>query len=90
MLDQDLNKQEVFEKLIINIEAYYLKLKAEHFEYIKEEYLQHLLGYQTQLRYKSEYEFLGTIKSVDDSGLLSVLVDGRIRKFNFKEIEHIL
>lgn len=89
-LNDDLEKQRVFASLITNIEIYYLKLKARRLKEIKEEYLQYLFGYQTSMRFKSEYEFLGIIESVDDSGLLSIMVDGSVKKFNFKEIEFIL
>lgn len=89
-LNANLNKKEAFVNLIANIEAYYLKLKANRLKDLKEEYLRHLLGYQVEARYKAEYEFLGTIKSLDDNGLLGISVDGRVQKFNFKEVEHIL
>lgn len=89
-LNENFEKQLVFERLVTNIEAYYLKLKSRRSTEVKEEYLQYLLGYQTLGRYKSEYEFLGSIESVDDSGILSIRVDDSIRKFNFKEVEFIL
>lgn len=89
-LNDNLDKQRVFASLIANVEVYYLKLKAKRLQEIKEEYLQYLLGYRTLMRYKGEYEFLGSIESVDDSGLLSIMVDGCMKEFNFKEIEFIL
>jgi len=80
----------VFERLVMNIEAYYLKLKAGRVQEIQAEYLQHLLGYQKLLKFKSEYDFDGIIQSVDELGHLLVKVNGSVKKFDFKEIEFLL
>ena len=79
-----------FQRLVENIEAFYLRLKAGRLSGIKEEYLSSLYGYKIKLKYRSEFEFEGTIEDVADSGLLSVSVDGELRVFDFKEIEFIL
>lgn len=80
----------VLERLMLNLESYYLQLKAGKTAEIKQEYKQHLLGYKTLMRFRSEYEFRGEIVDVDDSGLLSVSVNGQVNRFNFKEIEFLL
>ncbi len=89
-LDGELPLQGVLESLVENLEAFYLKLKAHKNSEIKEEYLKSLLGYRTQLRFKSEFEFEGVIENVTDTGLLSVSINGESREFNFQEIEFIL
>lgn len=82
--------QEVYQRLVENIEAYYLKLKANKLAEIKEEYLSSLFGYKTRLKYWSEFEFDGMIEDVADSGLISISVEGSVKVFDFKEIEFIL
>lgn len=89
-LKGDFRLQEVLQKLIENIEAYYLKLKAGKNSEIKEQYLESLLGYRTKLRYRSEYEFDGFIEDVSDRGILSVSINGQVATFDFKEIEFLL
>jgi len=89
-LGRRLQLEDVIGSLIENIEAFYLKLKAHMTSEIKEEYLKSLLGYRTPLRFKSEFEFDGIIENVTDSGLLSVLINGEVRKFNLQEIEFVL
>ncbi len=89
-LKYELQLQDVFQRLVENIEAFYLRLKAGRLSGIKEEYLSSLYGYKIKLKYRSEFEFEGTIEDVADSGLLSVSVDGELRVFDFKEIEFIL
>jgi len=86
----ELQLLDVFQRLVENIEAFYLRLKAGRLSGIKEEYLSSLYGYKTKLKYRSEFEFEGIIEDVADSGLLSVSVDGKLRVFDFKEIEFIL
>ncbi len=89
-LEVDFSLREVLQKLIENIEAYYLKLKASKNSEIKEEYLESLLGYKTRLRFRSEYEFDGLIEDVSDTGILSVFINGSVKTFDFKEIEFLL
>ncbi|WP_139135256.1 biotin--[acetyl-CoA-carboxylase] ligase [Roseivirga sp. 4D4] len=89
-LGRRLELKNILESLVENIEAFYLKLKAHKTSEIKGEYLRYLLGYKTKLRFKSEFEFDGIIENVTDSGLLSVLVNGETKEFNFQEIGFIL
>lgn len=89
-LNSEAQLPEVYQRLVENIEAYYLKLKANRLIEIKEEYLSSLFGYKTKLKYRSEFEFEGIIEDVADSGLISVSVEGNVKVFDFKEIEFIL
>ena len=82
--------ENVFERLIHYLESYYIKLKSGSWVEIKQEYLQNLLGYNVVTRFRSEYIFEGSIVDVDDSGLLSVTVNGRVNRFDFKQIEFLL
>ncbi|MFY0592774.1 biotin--[acetyl-CoA-carboxylase] ligase [Roseivirga sp.] len=81
---------ETFEKLITHIEGYYLKMKAGKSAEIKEEYLQFLLGYKKLLKFRNEYQFEGIIEGIAHGGQLLVSVDGKLEKFDFKEIEFLL
>lgn len=89
-LGRRLELQDTLESLVENLEAFYLKLKAHKNSEIKEAYLKSLLGYKAKLRFKSEFEFEGTIENVTETGLLSVVVDGEYKEFNFQEIKFIL
>ncbi len=80
----------VLEKLVVNLERFYLLLKAQKYLDLKTEYLASLYGYLAQIRLKSEYEFMGKIVDVSDSGILKVEANGKIMEFNFKEVEFIL
>ncbi|MBO3698543.1 biotin--[acetyl-CoA-carboxylase] ligase [Roseivirga sp. E12] len=89
-LDKDSDLELIFQKLVENVEAYYLQLKAGKSLAIKEEYLRSLLGYRSKLKFRTEYEFEGTIQDVTESGQLSVSINGRSENFSFKEIDFIL
>lgn len=89
-LKNEVQLPEVYQKLVENIEAYYLKLKANKLAEIKEEYLRFLLGYKTRLKYRAEFEFEGVIEDVADSGFISISCEGKVKVFDFKEIEFML
>jgi BirA family biotin operon repressor/biotin-[acetyl-CoA-carboxylase] ligase len=81
--------QSVFEKLLGQFEALYLKLKAERYSEIKDEYLQNLVGFNQWRKYRSEYVFDGQIVDVLDSGQLKLATQQGDKLFDFKEIEFI-
>lgn len=89
-INSPLDLRLVFERLISNIESYYLKLKSGKFSEIKEEYLQNLFGYKIVRRFRGEYEFSGIIEGVENTGRLLISVNGDTQKFDFKEIEFLL
>lgn len=81
--------QTVFENLLGNFEALYLKLKSGRHKELKEEYLQSLIGYNQWRQYRAEYQFEGEIIDVLDSGSLKVRTSQGDKLFDFKEIEFI-
>ena len=85
----DFSLQSVFEKLLGQFEALYLKLKAERYSEIKDEYLQNLIGFNQWRKYRSEYVFDGQIVDVLDSGQLKLATQQGDKLFDFKEIEFI-
>ncbi len=57
---------------------------------IRENYLNHLFGWNQERPFSKEGKvFKGTIKGVDDSGKLKMIVDGEEVFFGFKEIEYL-
>lgn len=89
-LKSEVSLQDVFQVLVENIEAFYLRLKADKHSEIKEEYLKSLIGYKSKLKFRSEYEFEGIIEDVADNGLLSISIEGQLKIFDYKEIEFML
>lgn len=91
ILHHDVNKLEVLAQICRGIEQYYLNLKANKIQVIKEDYIKNLFKYQTEALFKAQgQEFRGTISDVDNNGLLNVsCLNGQIKKFNFKEIEFL-
>ncbi|OEK05661.1 biotin--[acetyl-CoA-carboxylase] ligase [Roseivirga misakiensis] len=87
---KEFDRIHVFEQLISNIEAQYLKVKSNKTQELKEYYLQHLLGFKQSMKFKSEYDFEGIIEGIDSNGRLMVGVNGKVEVFDFKEIEFLL
>lgn len=81
--------QYIFDKLLGQFEALYLKLKSERYSELKDEYLQNLIGFNQWRRYRSEYVFDGEILDVLDSGKLKMNTRYGDKLFDFKEIEFI-
>ncbi|KYG78824.1 biotin--[acetyl-CoA-carboxylase] ligase [Roseivirga echinicomitans] len=80
---------ELFEKLIESLEYYYLKLKSGKKEELKEEYLQHLFGFQKFRKYRTEYLFNGKIIDVEETGRLVMETAKGVQSFDFKEVEFL-
>lgn len=80
---------DILKMLILQIEKYYLLLRAEKYAELKAEYLASLYGFRQEVRLRSETEFVGQIIDVDDDGMLSIIGNGVLKKFNFKEIEFL-
>ncbi len=80
---------ELFEKLIESLEYYYLKLKSGKREELKEEYLQHLFGFQEFRKYRTEYLFNGKIIDVEETGRLVMETTKGLQSFDFKEVEFL-
>ena len=73
--------------LLKELELFIDKLKSREFEWLKKEWLARLYLLNTPYYFKAGTEtFLGMITGIDEVGKLEVMVDGRRRYFNFKEI----
>lgn len=76
-----------------HLEKRYLQLKAGNRTVLKTIYLQRLFRYgETHLfrEVQTAQTFHGSIVDVGDDGQLAILADGRMRQFNFQEIQFIL
>jgi BirA family biotin operon repressor/biotin-[acetyl-CoA-carboxylase] ligase len=81
---------EVLNKLLENMEAYYLKLLRLQFEELTQCYLTHLFRFNEAHLFKSENEsFTGTITGLDDNGRLIISTEKGLRAFSFKEVEFL-
>ena len=87
---QIIQLSDAFARFIYHLESFYLQLKAGKTTAIRQQYIQYLLGYNTPMRWRSEYEFKGEIIDIDNSGLLSIMVNGQVKRFDFKEVELII
>lgn len=87
--EEEFDLRKVFEKLMLNLESQYLKLRAGKLEEIKSEYLQYLFGYLEKRKFLSEYRFEGTIEDVTHSGLLVIAGPKGRKEYDLKEVEFI-
>jgi BirA family biotin operon repressor/biotin-[acetyl-CoA-carboxylase] ligase len=85
------NRETVLEILLQQIDFYYNLLCSGGTEIIHNGYLANLLNYEKQAHYKSDGEiFTGTMKGITETGRLEMVIDGRRKIFDMKEIEFIL
>lgn len=88
---QEINRDDFLEKILDNINSYYLKLRNSEFSNIKTEYLNLLYLRGIKAKYMSmQSEFLGEIVGVDEFGQLEIQTHNEIKKFGFKEIEYLI
>jgi BirA family biotin operon repressor/biotin-[acetyl-CoA-carboxylase] ligase len=79
---------EVLNKLLEHIEAYYLKLRELRFTELNQSYLSHLFRFNEEHFFKTEQEtFLGTISGLGEDGRLIINTEKGLQLFSFKEIE---
>ena len=81
--------EEVLHSLLMNLEKYYLQLKREQYDLLKEAYYGKLLGYAQTRKYLAEYEFEGKITRVEDSGYLIIESKQGEHRFDFKEVQFL-
>jgi biotin-(acetyl-CoA carboxylase) ligase len=79
------------EKVVVQLEQEYLKLRKGNVTEIDERYIENLLYYKQSRPYKMGQSIIqGTIENVDNEGKLCLrLTNGSIQKFAFKEIGFI-
>lgn len=81
--------QQVMDHLLHQLEGLYLSLKAGKYAEIKESYLQNLIGYRQQRKYRAEFLFDAHIVDVLDSGKLKLNTGRGDELFDFKEVEFV-
>ncbi|WP_436515284.1 biotin--[acetyl-CoA-carboxylase] ligase [Ekhidna sp. To15] len=87
---KDFEREDILEKLLCNIEKWYLKLKAGKTEEILNDYHDLLMWRGEKRIFKSERgEFEGEIIGIDHLGRLAVEQDGNLKYFGIKEIQFI-
>jgi len=87
---QKIDRDLLLHQLILNIQSYFLLLKDNKLELLKEKYLKELYGYNLKMNFvdKNNIAFKGKIIGVAEDGKLELLDENRtIRKFNLKEIK---
>lgn len=90
ILHQDYDILLLLNELCKSIENRYLQLRSGNFNLIREEYISNLYRLNENTRFKVKgQEMAGMITGVDESGLLKVLINGVIHKYNFKEIAFV-
>ena len=79
------------EQLLMGLERRYLQLRNGNEERIKEEYIKKMYWKDEEHLFKMDdhYKNKGIIRGVDDRGWLEVEIEGKLRQFNFKEIEYL-
>lgn len=85
----ELDLQTVLNALLMNLEKYYLSLKREQYDSLKQAYYSRLLGFGQSRRYLAEYEFEGIITKVEDSGYLVIESKQGEHRFDFKEVQFL-
>lgn len=79
------------QKLLENIEKQYLQVQKKLYQELKKNYYDCLYGYQEEILVKEKNQiFKGKILGVDSIGRLQMDILGRIRSFQFKEIQFLL
>lgn len=77
----------VLNQLLFFIEKRYLQLKAGKFQQINNDYLNHLLGYNTERTYLiNNQKVLGVINGVTPSGKLQLIYKNNLQEYDMKEI----
>lgn len=84
------DNSKILETVLIRLEAYYNLLMKKKFSTLREEYDSVLYWKDEERQFKVREELItGTIRGVDEVGRLIVESDGRVARYNFKEIKFI-
>ena len=90
ILQRDYDLKNILAEICKHIEAYYLQLKAEKVDFIRDTYLSRLYWLNEERQFRSNGEvFNGIIKGVTVNGLLLLAIGDTEKAFNFKEIEFL-
>lgn len=81
---------QLLSQLLFFIEKRYLQLKTGKLQQINNDYLNHLLGYNTERTYLvNNQKVLGVISGVASSGKLQVIHKNNLHEYDMKEIEFV-
>jgi BirA family biotin operon repressor/biotin-[acetyl-CoA-carboxylase] ligase len=87
----DFDTWKLTEQLCECVEKYYLQLKNNNFATQKTKYLERLFRVNEWHEYQQNGEcFIGKIIDVLETGHLLILVEGELKKFDFKEISFVI
>lgn len=90
ILHQDYDINALLNDLCKSIEQRYLQLRAGKFNLIEELYLKSLYKLNESYRFRADGDEVdGIITGIGKNGFLEVLVNGKLRKYNFKEIAFV-
>ena len=90
MLGYDVDRTDVLNTLLRNIEARYLMLKNGAFDEMRRDYLQSLYWKDESHLFEAfGEEFVGTIVGVDPTGKLEVSRGQELLIFDFKEVKYL-
>ena len=90
ILQENVNLEVLLADLCSQIEVLYLQLKANKDTILRKAYVDKLYKINIAAHFRQNGEvFEGVIVGVSDSGLLSVIKNGLLMQYNFKEIEFI-
>jgi BirA family biotin operon repressor/biotin-[acetyl-CoA-carboxylase] ligase len=90
MTGNEMDLKQTVSALFHFIEKRYLQLRNFKWDDMNREYLQALYRYQEYHIYEATGEvFKGQILGVSERGELMIESEGKIRKFNFKEVKHL-
>jgi BirA family biotin operon repressor/biotin-[acetyl-CoA-carboxylase] ligase len=85
-----LDKEEILETVICNIERFYLLLKDKRAKSLKDLYLSRLFRFGKLSSYDDGERFLGTITDITDQGKLIIEKErGDIKAYAFKEVRFL-
>jgi len=87
---QKFDKNDMLERILLNLEKRYLKVKLDGTEQFFDQYKLRLYKYQTQHSFKDiSGSFKGKIINIDKSGQLMIETEDQIRSYSFKEVEFL-
>ena len=91
ILHQDYDITDVLNQLCKSIEQRYLQLRAGKTDLILNGYINCLYRLNEPHQFKIDDRVVeGIISGVDKKGLLEISIEGKLRKFNFKEIAFVI
>lgn len=79
----------LFPQLLQHIEQQYLDLKNGMYSIQKQKYIHNLYRFQERHLFQAEEVFEGVISGVDETGRLEIERNGKVFRFNFKEIAFV-